>query len=146
MATQWRKLRDRTDVWFSRWVRLSHANEDLQCECCTCGNTYHVKDIDCGHFVGRSVLATRWHLHNCAPQCSSCNRFKGGDKLAFTRFLRDKYGQEQVDALLAADARRNQPGERPSIDDLEELLEMAKDMCQHAADEKGIDLKELNWR
>jgi hypothetical protein len=116
------------------------------CACITCGVRKHVTEIHAGHFVDRQVRRTRWLLTNVHPQCASCNSFKGGAKIAYVRYLNRRYGTQILSDLLFADEMRNAASETMAVDELEELADYAEQLCRELADEKGIDLMELNWR
>lgn len=144
--SEWTRHAERADKWFSRLIRLTHADDTLFCSCVTCGTRYHVSSIDAGHFVDRQVLSTRWLEQNVHPQCQRCNRFMGGAKLAYVRFLFRTYGAQVLGDLLAADEARNKFTPKLSLDDMEDLADFARDSCRKCADDKGVDLKLLNWR
>ena len=57
----------------SRYVRLAAAGKDLKCDCYTCSTRKSWTVMQCGHFISRKHLATRWDLANMKPQCSYCN-------------------------------------------------------------------------
>ena len=60
----------------------------------TCGSRASWKALQCGHFVSRAYLATRWHLDNLAIQCVQCNIFKKGNYPAFAAWGVDRYGMD----------------------------------------------------
>ncbi len=66
------------DELFSQVVRLKGMDHTGYCWCYTCGKGYHFKDIDCGHFVSRKEIMTRWLEENARPQCRKCNRHLAG--------------------------------------------------------------------
>ena len=80
------------DKYFSLYIRAKYAKV-----CYTCGA--RGKTLQCGHFVARSYLATRFDEDNCRPQCVGCNLFGGGKPLDFEEHLRREIGDERVDAL-----------------------------------------------
>ena len=61
------------DMYFSRYVRWSHADADGMVKCKTCTTIKHVKEMQNGHFISRRHYSTRWLYTNCAPQCYGCN-------------------------------------------------------------------------
>ena len=63
------KLKIALDRVFSLYVRLRFSDGRGIASCASCGLRSPFKALQCGHFVSRSYLATRWHLENCAPQC-----------------------------------------------------------------------------
>lgn len=71
------------DKAFSRYIRLRASNLDGYCECYTCGRSYELKKMQCGHFMSRARYATRWHEDNCRPQCYGCNVMQQGRQYDF---------------------------------------------------------------
>lgn len=67
-------LKDKLDKVFSQYIRLS-SSEDGYCRCFTCGDPHPWKEIDCGHWISRGRLMTRWDENNCRCQCKGCNLF-----------------------------------------------------------------------
>jgi hypothetical protein len=86
------KLKKLLDAVFSKYIRAKYPKE-----CYTCGR----KDatLQCGHFVSRSYLNTRWNESNTRPQCVGCNLFGGGKPLDFEERLKRELGDEAVEAL-----------------------------------------------
>ena len=61
--------------------------------CYTCGKRMEWTEIQCGHFVSRTYLATRFSEENCKPQCVGCNVFGGGRTAIFAiRLEKEKTG------------------------------------------------------
>ncbi len=85
--TPWPILKAKLDKAFSELVRLTHSDNGGWCKCVTCPTDGYWKGFDCGHFVDRDQLPTRWDLDNCRPQCQVCNRFKTGRRYEFGRAL-----------------------------------------------------------
>jgi hypothetical protein len=73
------KLKKELDRVFSLFIRQRDAREDGWGYCVTCGHFAPWKEMDCGHYVPRQDLATRWDERNCHLQCKSCNGFRGGE-------------------------------------------------------------------
>ena len=94
------KLTEELDRVFSRYIRLSHANEKGYAMCVTCNKVSHWKDLHCGHFVSRRHKSTRWDEKNVGPQCPGCNIYNQGAGPAFASYLMRKYGHTIVDLLL----------------------------------------------
>jgi hypothetical protein len=78
---------DDTDAMFSQVIRLSHADEKGMVECYTCGAIQHWKQMQCGHFIPRIHMLTRFSEDNCKPQCKMCNEGKDGNLVAFAEHL-----------------------------------------------------------
>jgi len=87
------------DVLFSKFVRLRDADSDGLVRCCTCGKVDHWKKRQCGHFMSRRHLATRWEEKNTGSQCVSCNIFKQGEQVEFAKYLDKRYGEGTAEAM-----------------------------------------------
>lgn len=94
------KLKKKLDELFSKFIRQRGADENGMNRCFTCGKVAHWKLLQCGHYVSRTKLATRWDEVNCQVQCPGCNLFKEGNKPNFTVNLESKYGKGTVERLV----------------------------------------------
>ena len=83
------------DTIFSHFIRMRNANVNGYVECVTCGKHDHWKNMDCGHFMSRKFMSTRWHEDNCQVQCKSCNVFRYGEQYKYSVWL----GQEKAEKL-----------------------------------------------
>ncbi len=92
------KYKKELDAIFSKYIRAKYKKE-----CYTCGVTG--KALQCGHFVSRLYLATRWDESNCRPQCVGCNIWGAGKPLDFEERLKEELG---VDVVEEMKARRKQ--------------------------------------
>ena len=93
-------LRNKLDRAFSWYVRLTHADQDGNCTCVTCGKVLPWHKIQCGHFVSRKHKSTRWRLDNCKPQCYACNIHGHGEQYKFGKYLDELYGNGHCDRLF----------------------------------------------
>jgi len=80
-------LIDDLDAVFSKVVRLKAADDNGYVECYTCGKVDSWKCMDCGHFVPRDNMSTRYCEANCKPQCKICNQANDGNGMAFAEHL-----------------------------------------------------------
>jgi len=89
------KLKKKLDTIFSKYIRAKFPPI-----CYTCNR----KDLtlQCGHFVPRQYLATRWSEDNCRPQCVGCNLFGNGKILDFEEHLLKDLGKKKVEELKAS--------------------------------------------
>ena len=67
------------DHVFSQYIRCKYADKNGMVECYTSGKKYHWKEIQCGHFIPRANLGTRWLEANCRPQSLEENYYKMGN-------------------------------------------------------------------
>ena len=88
------------DRWFSLYIRLRDSDANGYGRCISCGKVVHYTDADCGHFINRSHMNTRYDERNCNLQCRACNRFDEGNNIGYTRGLIAKYGEKIIDELF----------------------------------------------
>ena len=86
------------DKVFSLFIRQRDST-DGYFKCISCGKIKVHSQADCGHFVNRSYLSTRYDEVNCNAQCRNCNRYKDGNREGYRRGLLKKYGEKAVDIL-----------------------------------------------
>lgn len=91
------KLKKELDSTFSRYIRAKYPSK-----CYTCGIRKTRKKLQCGHFISRLYLATRWEEDNCRPQCAGCNLFGAGKPLDFEENLVQELGEERVKEMKAS--------------------------------------------
>jgi hypothetical protein len=85
------------DIIFSRYIRLKHADLYGNVECYTCGKVDNWKNYQCGHFIPRGHMYTRFSEQNCKPQCQRCNVQLNGNVAAFAEHLeRDNPGSVEI--------------------------------------------------
>lgn len=87
------KLKRELDRVFSLKVREGAI------KCYTCGTPGTPKTLQCGHFIPRQYLATRWDENNCRPQCAGCNIWGKGKFPDFEEHLVREIGAEKVQTL-----------------------------------------------
>ena len=86
------------DRVFSLFIRYRDSTNGYF-KCISCGRIKVYRQADCGHFVNRSYMSTRYDEVNCNAQCRHCNRFKEGNNQGYRRGLLKKYGELAVDQL-----------------------------------------------
>jgi hypothetical protein len=87
------------DRVFSEYIRLRDADGMGYCRCVTCGNRFHWKSGDCGHFVQRDRIAVRWDERNASAQCPRCNRFRSGEQYEHGKAIDRRWGTGTADML-----------------------------------------------
>lgn len=92
-------LKATLDRWFSLYIRLRDSDANGFGRCISCGKLVHWKEADCGHFINRQHMNTRYDERNCNLQCRSCNRFDEGNNVGYMQGLVKKYGQCVVQEL-----------------------------------------------
>lgn len=83
------------DRVFSLYIRRVYPKV-----CYTCGKP--AERLQCGHYIPRQYLATRWSTFNCRPQCWGCNGYGKGQTLIFEEKLKDEYGNDFVELMKAS--------------------------------------------
>lgn len=86
------KLKKELDRVFSIHIRSKYPKV-----CYTCGK--QEVTLQCGHFIPRQYLATRWSEDNCRPQCIGCNLFGNGQLLDFEEHLKRELGGDFVEQM-----------------------------------------------
>ena len=84
------------DKWFSLYIR----RRDTPGFCCTCGRPITFENSDCGHFISRDRIATRWDERNAHAQCRHCNRFQSGKQYEHGLHVAKTHGEKTPDLLL----------------------------------------------
>lgn len=93
-------LKRKADAVFSEFVRKRWADSNGETRCVTCRNKAPWRQLQCGHFVSRVHLATRWLPENAAPQCSSCNVLRRGNLAEYAAWLQAEYGHGIIERLV----------------------------------------------
>ena len=98
-TTERQKLVHKLDDAFSEYIRLRDADENGIVTCITCGDKRHWMGVDCGHFVPRINMATRWELKNSHGQCRLCNSTQDGKEKEHAEAIDRLYGAGTADLL-----------------------------------------------
>jgi Bacteriophage Lambda NinG protein len=93
------QLKKKADKLYSEVLRRKAANSGGQVKCYTCSTIKHWKEMQCGHFVTRTITTLRYHEKNTRPQCPGCNLFKQGCPDIFAYNLTKEYGNEILGEL-----------------------------------------------
>ena len=87
------------DTQFSLFVRLRDSMNNGFCRCISCGKVYHWKKLQCGHYMSRRYMATRFDEDNCHAQCVACNIFNQGNIQGYRRGLLIKIGENRINLI-----------------------------------------------
>ena len=93
-------LKAKLDKVFSEYIRKRDTRNGVF-KCISCGRILPYEQADCGHYINRKHMATRFDEMNCNAQCRSCNRFDEGNIQGYRRGLVALYGEQQVTLLEA---------------------------------------------
>src|SRR3990167_5110568 len=94
------------DKYFSLYIRRVNADKNGMAVCFTCRAIKHWKELQCGHYIPRNHLSTRFEERNVACQCVGCNMFGRGKHDEFAIQLMAKYGKDILEDL---NAKKNKP-------------------------------------
>ena len=78
----WDLIKEADEI-FSRFVRLSAANEHGITFCYICNKPVRWQDANCMHYISRGCLYLRFDLKNCKCGCEECNKYKDGNLVAY---------------------------------------------------------------
>ena len=90
--------------------------------CISCKRKGDLKSMQCGHFIRRSCMNTRWDEENCHCQCPRCNVFMGGNYPAYSLALMQKFGADIIEDLN----ERGATIRKWSKEELKEMIEKYK--------------------
>ena len=105
------------DREFSFYIRLLEADQYGYTRCFTSGKRLHYLKLDCGHYVSRSHLTTRWDADNCRPQSKHDNQFLDGNIEVFKENL-----EAENKGITETLYERSKEVWKPTISELKELL------------------------
>lgn len=86
------------DQIFSRYIRLRSSNNGYN-QCVTCRKILPISELQCGHYVSRSFMGTRFDEENCHPQCFRCNCRLKGNLDEYALYLIQEYGDDILTRL-----------------------------------------------
>lgn len=132
-----KKLTEKLDDIFSRYIRLKYADERGYCRCISCGKPYFWKEIQNGHYMSRRFFSTRWSEDNCRPQCVGCNIFNQGNIQLYRRSLVKELGEQRVSLI---EARALQETCKFGEFELNAMIQHYTKEVKRIAKEKGIEL------
>nr|WP_320058810.1 recombination protein NinG [uncultured Bacteroides sp.] len=91
-------LKAKLDKVFSMYIRMRDSKRfDFNQFCCiSCGRILPFEQADCGHYINRQHMSTRFDETNCNAQCRHCNRFQEGNMQGYRRGLIQKYGERKI--------------------------------------------------
>lgn len=81
------------DTVFSIYIRRRYSMNDIS-KCVTCGKEDHWSKLQCGHFMSRKHMSTRWNEDNCQVQCAGCNVFRYGEQYVFSQYLGNNLSEQ----------------------------------------------------
>lgn len=100
-------IKKRLDTVFAMYIRLRDVMPNGIFRCISCGRILPFEESDCGHYINRQHMATRFSEKNCNAQCRQCNRFDEGNIQGYRRGLIAKYDESTVQLLEAMKSQIN---------------------------------------
>lgn len=134
MGNRKTNLKARLDREFSLYVRLRDTMPNGYFRCISCGQLKPFGQADCGHYINRQHMSTRYDEMNCNAQCRKCNRFMEGNMSGYRHGLVAKYGERNV---LLLEAKKNQ-ARKYSDFEYSELIKYYKALNAKLRKEKGL--------
>ena len=89
----------RLDKVFALYIRLRDCMPNGFGRCISCGKIKQYRELDCGHFFGRSNMATRFDEDNCSAECQGCNRASSDHLIYYQENLIRKIGVARFSTL-----------------------------------------------
>ena len=127
-------LVDKLDRIFSLFIRYRDTMPNGYFQCISCGKIKPFNKADCGHYINRQHMSTRFDEMNCNAQCSHCNRFMEGNIQDYRRRLVAKYGERNV---LILEAKKNVTKQFSDFQ-LEKLITHYKEEAKKLKEAKGL--------
>jgi hypothetical protein len=74
---------------FSLFIRLRDCGDNSHgyAKCISCGDVYHFREMDAGHFMPIGKKPTKYDERNVNAQCIPCNRGGGGNLEEYSKAL-----------------------------------------------------------
>lgn len=86
------------DDVFSKWIRKSKS-ADGYVYCFICSKRMRVAESQCGHFIDRDQMPTRYDEINCHPICQYCNCVDPSHRSRYVSTMVHVYGVSRVTDL-----------------------------------------------
>lgn len=118
----------KADEAFSKFIRWrdSQPYGGAAFKCISCGRVLPIQQADCGHYINRQHMATRFSELNCNAQCRKCNRFDEGNASGYRKGLIEKIGEDKVEMLEAM----KHTSHKLSVFDLEAISKHYRDLLK----------------
>ena len=129
-------LKVKLDRVFSQYIRLRDMLPGNVFQCISCGKIKPINQADCGHYINRKHMATRYSEMNCNAQCRSCNRFDEGNMQGYRSHLVWKYGENRV---LLLESQKYETRKYSEFE-YKALIEHYKKEVKRLLEEKGLDI------
>ena len=88
-----------SDTQFSLFIRARDAMPNGYAKCISCGKIHFWRELQCGHYMSRRYMSTRFDEDNCHAQCVACNMFNQGNIQGYRRGLLEKIGEKRINLV-----------------------------------------------
>lgn len=126
----------RLDRVFALYIRLRDCMPNGLGRCISCGKIKPYRELDCGHFFGRSNMATRFDEDNCNAECVGCNRVSSDHLIYYQENLIKKIGVSRFSTLR----ERSHLTKKWSDNELQKMIDYYTKEVKKLSREKGIDV------
>lgn len=121
--TERQKAINKADKETSLYIRHRDSRDGVKGKCVTCDKVDEIKNMDCGHFISRTRMGTRFDERNMNLQCKGCNlrQSKGLDGIEYRHGLEidKKWGNGTAEELINISKQIN----KLSVIEIEEIAE-----------------------
>lgn len=122
------------DKVFALYIRLRDCMPNGFGKCISCGKIKPYRELDCGHFFGRTNMATRFDEDNCSAECQGCNRASSDHLIYYQENLIKKIGIARFSTLR----ERAHSTKKWENDELERMIRYYTNEVRRLSHEKGI--------
>lgn len=122
--TELQKWTDKLDKIISLYVRMRDSKEYhyKYFQCISCGRILSVDQADCGHYMSRRNMSTRFDTRNCHAECRRCNRFDASHLVGYRHNL--------ILRLGTLSYRQKHPDGHPVMEEVKRLGEQQVDLLE----------------
>jgi len=127
------KLVKKLDKVFSIFIRTRYVDSSGYGNCITCGANRLWKEVDAGHFVGRSAMSVRWNEFNVQFQCKRCN-MRSGEQYLYSKALDSRYGEGTSETLFVLGKQTQKFG----VIELQSMIDYYTEKVDEIKHKKGL--------
>lgn len=123
-SSELRKWINKLDKVMSLYIRMrdSHDYHFKYFRCISCGRVLPVDQADCGHYMSRRNMNTRFDTSNMNAECRRCNRFDASHLVGYRKNLVGKLGKMAW--------RQKYPNTPPVMEEIKRLGEQQVDLLE----------------
>lgn len=122
------------DRVFAYYIRLRDIMPNGMGKCISCGKIKPYMELDCGHFYGRTNMATRFDEDNCNGECRGCNRASSDHLIFYQENLIKKIGIARFSSLR----EKAHSTKKWEAEELQRMIDYYSKEVKRLSYEKGI--------